>query len=126
MNQPIEFESLFVERLNGSGEVTVYSDVQPNTTEYVRIDKVDELAEKLLRSAEIIDGVTEEKNILIGKLLRLLEGLGFTNEQAINWISRVDSASFFQMGGHYKFHSNAKMEVKDLVCNFSPRIILLN
>lgn len=120
MPQPIETpESLFVEKLDDNGQLL-------EVVEYVRIDKVEELAEKLLRSAEIIDGVTEEKNILIGKLLRLLEGLGFTNEQAINWISRVDSASFFQMGGHYKFHSNAKMEIKDLVCNFSPRIILLN
>lgn len=126
MSQQLEFESLFVERINGSSEVTVYDSEQVNTTEYVRIDKVAELAEKLLIATEVINGVTEEKNLLIGKLLRLLEGLGFTNEQAINWISRVDSKSFYQMGGHYKFHSNAKMEIKDLVCNFSPRIILLN
>lgn len=120
MNQPIEIpESLFVEKLGEDGQLL-------EVVEYVHINQVTELAEKLMQGAEIINGVAEEKNLLIAKLLRLLEGLGFTNEQAINWISRVDSASFFQLGGHYKFHSNAKMEVKDLVCNFSPRIILLN
>lgn len=120
MNLP---ESLLIAQTNG--EVYVTEDTEQGT-EYVRSDIVLSVGDDLAAAREVLEGANTQVNLVFGKLRALLMGLGFEPEDANNWISNVSAEDFKQLGGHWKFHSNAKMEIKGTKVTLSPRLILLN
>ena len=116
-------ESLLIAQTNG--EVYVTEDEEQGT-EYVRSDIVLSVGEDLAHARKVLDSANVQANLVFGKLRALLMGLGFTPEDANNWIVNVSADDFKQLGGHWKFHSNATMKIDGTKCSLSPRIILLN
>ena len=116
-------ETVLVARTNG--EVYITED-EEHGTEYVRSDVVLSVGEDLAAAREVLDNANSQMNLIFGKFRALLLGLGFEPEDANNWIANVSVEDFKQLGGHWKFHSNATMKITGTKCSLSPRLILLN
>jgi hypothetical protein len=116
-------EVVFIAKTNG--EVYVTEDEEQGT-EYVRSDIVLSVGDDLAAAREVLNEANSQMNLIFGKFRALLLGLGFDPEDANNWIANVAADDFKQLGGHWKFHSNATMKITGTKCSLSPRLILLN